>query len=70
MTFAAPRTDKTELHSYIDNLQDTLLNNQLLFSKHSFETNTSLIPILHCACSALYVCELYSILNFCELIIA
>ena len=62
--------DKKELCSQVDNLLDTLFNNHLLFSKHSFETYTSLIPVLHCVCSALYVCELYSVVSLCELIIA
>ena len=56
------RIEKTELCVQINNLRDTLFNNQLLFSKHSFEIYASLIPILHCVCSALDVCEVHLLL--------
>ena len=49
--------DKTELRSQVYILQATLFNGQPLISQHSFESYAALIPVVHCICSALYVCE-------------
>ena len=56
--------DKTELLSQVYILQATLFNNQPLISQHSFQSYAALIPVLHCICSALYVCEGHYFVTF------
>ena len=48
---------KSELCLRINNLRARLFSDQTLSSNHSFEFLAALIPMLHCICTALYVCE-------------